>query len=106
MTATPRLLIIGDVGGAERRHIGDEAMLEANLDAFRRLIPEAAFTVVSQDPSWTAARYGVDAVAPFGFPNDPSAATERGAMLDRLLANAARRRGESSFGDPTFDAIN
>ena len=35
MTATLRLLIIADVGGAERRHIGDEAMLEANLDAFR-----------------------------------------------------------------------
>jgi polysaccharide pyruvyl transferase WcaK-like protein len=81
-------------------------MLEANLDAFRRLIPDVAFTVVSQDPSWTAARYGVDAVAPFGFPNDPSAAAERGAMLDRLLANAVRRQGESSFGDPTFDAIN
>jgi polysaccharide pyruvyl transferase WcaK-like protein len=81
-------------------------MLEANLDAFRRLIPEAAFTVVSQDPSWTAARYGVDAVAPFGFPNDPSAAAERGAMLDRLLANAVRRQEESLFGDHTFAAMN
>lgn len=106
MTATLQLLIIADVGGVERRHIGDEAMLEANLDAFRRLIPDVAFTVVSQEPAWTAARYGVDAVAPFGFSDDPSAAAERNSRLDCLLANAVRRRGETSFGDPTFDAIN
>jgi polysaccharide pyruvyl transferase WcaK-like protein len=106
MTATLRLLIIADVGGVERRHIGDEAMLEANLDAFRRLIPKVAFTVVSQDPAWTAARYGVDAVAPFGFSNNPSAAAERDSMLDRLLANAVRQRAESSFGDSTFGAID
>lgn len=81
-----RLLIIADVGGDETRHIGDEAMLEANLDAFRELIPNVAFTVVSRDPAWAAARYGVDGAAPFGFPRHPRARAERRAMLDRLLA--------------------
>lgn len=63
MTSRLRLLVIADVGGEGTRHIGDEAMLEANLAAFRRLIPDVAFTVVSADPAWVASRYGVDAVA-------------------------------------------
>src|ERR1700737_2711732 len=88
MTSSLRLLVIADVGGEETRHIGDEAMLEANLNAFRRLIPQVSFTVVSRDPAWTAARYGVEAVAPFGFPGHPAAAVERRAMLDHLLADA------------------
>jgi polysaccharide pyruvyl transferase WcaK-like protein len=101
MTSSPRLLVIADVGGEERRHVGDEAMLEANLAAFRRLVPEVAFTVVSHDPAWTAARYGVDTVAPLGFPRDPVAGAEREAMLDRVLTDAAGRRKE----DATIDAV-
>jgi polysaccharide pyruvyl transferase WcaK-like protein len=91
MNSSTRLLIISDGGGEETRHIGDEAMLEANLEALRRLVPEVAFTVVCSDPAWTAARYGVDAVAPFGFPRDPSAGAERVAMLKRLLSEASSR---------------
>jgi len=81
-----RLLVIADVGGEETRHIGDEAMLEANLDAFRTLIPNVAFTIVSRDPAWTEARYGVEAVAPFGFSRRAAAGAKRRAMLERLLA--------------------
>jgi polysaccharide pyruvyl transferase WcaK-like protein len=91
MPSSLRLLVIADAGGEEARHIGDEAMLEANLDGFRRLIPGVAVTVVSRDPAWTAARYGVDAVPLFGFPRDPATAAERRAMLDRFLADAGRR---------------
>jgi polysaccharide pyruvyl transferase WcaK-like protein len=90
-----RLLVIADVGGEDRRHIGDEAMLEANLAGLRRLHPEVAFTVVSPDPAWTAARYGVDSVPPFGFPSGSSAASERAAMLDRLLSAGASGSGAS-----------
>ncbi|MCU1349014.1 MAG: hypothetical protein JWO56_2044 [Acidobacteria bacterium] len=96
MTSPFRLLVIADVGGEEARHIGDEAMLEANLDGFRRLIPDVAFTVVSRDPAWTAARYGVDAIAPLGFPRDLSAGAERDAMLDRLLAEATARDADAT----------
>src|SRR6266436_924622 len=77
VTSTLRLLIISDVGGAESRHLGDEAMLEGNLAALRRLISGVALTVVSRDPAWTAARYGVGAVAPFGFSRNQSAGAER-----------------------------
>lgn len=88
MTSLRRLLIISDVGGAETRHLGDEAMLEANLNAFRNLNPGIAITVVSRDPAWSAARYGVEAVAPFGFPRGPEAGAERNMMLAELLSDA------------------
>ncbi len=96
MTSPYRLLVIADVGGDDARHIGDEAMLEANLAAFRRLLPGVTFTVVSRDPVWTAARYEVEAVAPFGFSRERPAAQERGAILERVLA------GQSN---PTSDAL-
>ena len=88
MNAPTRLLVIADVRGEGVRHVGDEAMLEANLEAFRRLLPNVVFTVVCCDPAWTAARYGVDAVATFGFPGDLSAGVERAAMLNKLLTEA------------------
>ena len=88
MMSPLRLLVIADVGGEGARHVGDEAMLEANLQAFRRLLPDVAFTVVSADPAWVATRYGVDAVAPFGFPEGVSAAGERAARLGALMAEA------------------
>ena len=58
----PRLVVIGDVGGPDHFHLGDEAMLEANLEAFRRRIPEIDFTVLSRDPAWTAQRYSVESL--------------------------------------------
>jgi polysaccharide pyruvyl transferase WcaK-like protein len=93
-----RLLVIADVGGEETRHIGDEAMLEANLDALRTLIPDVAFTVVSRDPVWAATRYGVEAAAPFGFPSHPAAAAERRAMLERLLAGQPHATADAVAG--------
>ncbi|HEV7240060.1 MAG TPA: polysaccharide pyruvyl transferase family protein [Thermoanaerobaculia bacterium] len=93
-----RLLVIADVGGEETRHIGDEAMLEANLDAFRKLIPNVAFTIVSRDPAWTEARYGVEAVAPFGFSRQAIAEAERRAMLERLLAGQQHATADAVAG--------
>jgi polysaccharide pyruvyl transferase WcaK-like protein len=70
---SPRLCIIGDVSGHAAYHLGDEAMLEANLAMFRRLVPSIRFTVFSQDPEWTSARYGVDAIRTPEFPPDLTA---------------------------------
>jgi polysaccharide pyruvyl transferase WcaK-like protein len=102
MTPPLRLLVIGDVGGDDRRHIGDEAMLEANLASIRRLLPKVAVTVVTRDPAWVTGRYGVDAIATPGFSGDPSAGAQRRAMLDRLLG--AARSGRR--GDATVDAVS
>jgi polysaccharide pyruvyl transferase WcaK-like protein len=88
MTSVSRLLLIADIGGEQARHIGDEAMLEANLESLRRMFPEAAFTVVAPDPEWAAHRYGVDAVPSLGFPRDQEAAAERKAMLAALLESS------------------
>ena len=57
-----RILVTADVNGPGKYHLGDEAMLEANLHVFRRLYPDTEFTVVSGDPAWTSRRYGVESV--------------------------------------------
>ncbi len=51
MTRPHRLLLASDVGGEGMRHIGDEAMLEANLDALRRFFPDATFTLAAAGQS-------------------------------------------------------
>jgi polysaccharide pyruvyl transferase WcaK-like protein len=60
--------MIGDVAGLTDYHLGDEAMLEANIAALRRLHPQLRFTVFSRDPEWTSVRYGVDAIETPRFP--------------------------------------
>ena len=65
---SPRLFVVADIGGPNHYHLGDEAMLEANLQAFRELIPEIQFTVPSRNPDWTSRRYGVESLA---FPKVP-----------------------------------
>ncbi|HSS18907.1 MAG TPA: polysaccharide pyruvyl transferase family protein [Pyrinomonadaceae bacterium] len=91
-----RLVVVADVGWEGTRHLGDEAMLEANLQVLRRLIPGVRFTVVGCDPAWIADYFGVDSVLTFGFSRDPSAGASRAELLDRLIADAtscAQRSG-------------
>jgi polysaccharide pyruvyl transferase WcaK-like protein len=77
MTPNPRLLLIADIGGERARHIGDEAMLEANLGALRELFPQASFTIVARDPGWVCRRYGVAAI--------PAAGSEAVASCDAVI---------------------
>ena len=60
----PRVSVVADVAGRADYHLGDEAMLEANLEALRRHVPGVRFTVFSRDPDWSSRRYGVDAIEP------------------------------------------
>ena len=66
----PRLFVVADVGGPGHYHLGDEAMLEANLSTFRQLVPDVQFTVPSRDPVWTSRRYGVEALPTQESPPD------------------------------------
>jgi polysaccharide pyruvyl transferase WcaK-like protein len=81
-------VFVGDVGGRQAYHVGDEAMLDANLDLFRRIVPGLAATVVSADPEWTAAAYGVASVPRPRLP-EACAGDRLGALLDELLADAS-----------------
>jgi polysaccharide pyruvyl transferase WcaK-like protein len=56
------LFVVADVGGLEDFHLGDEAMLEANLDALRRIQPGLGFVASSRDPRFTEKRYEVRAM--------------------------------------------
>jgi polysaccharide pyruvyl transferase WcaK-like protein len=78
----PQLFVIADVGGPGHFHVGDEAMLECNLDRLRRLAPGLQFMVASNDPTDTERRYGVrsvriaaaDGAAPSRVPDEMAAA--------------------------------
>jgi polysaccharide pyruvyl transferase WcaK-like protein/ectoine hydroxylase-related dioxygenase (phytanoyl-CoA dioxygenase family) len=87
--SAPRLFVIADVGGPGHFHVGDEAMLEANLERLRRLDPSLEFTVASNDPRDTERRYGVqsvripplDAAPPAGMWDEVTAALAGSAGL-------------------------
>jgi polysaccharide pyruvyl transferase WcaK-like protein len=84
-----RFLLAADIGGPKTYHVGDEAMLAANLDAIRRQVPGAQFTVISRDPLWSAAHYGCDAIRFVGFPSREEGTDEdRQRMLQSLVENA------------------
>ena len=79
------IFVIADVRGPSHYHLGDEAMLEANLTALRDLVPGIHFILLSGDPEWSARRYGVAALP---FPSTTS--SEAGIRLQQL-ASAANR---------------
>ena len=93
MQPAPRLLFVADVGGPATYHVGDEAMLLANLDGFRERLTGLEATIVSRDPAWTARHTEAKSVLPFGFPEAGRASDDdRQSMLDRLLADAEQGR--------------
>lgn len=53
--------MVADVGG-EPFHVGDEAMLAANIDVLRRHQPDLRITVVGRSAAGVAERYGVTAL--------------------------------------------
>lgn len=80
-------VLIGDIGGPDTFHIGDEAMLAANLEMLRARFPDAAFTVISADPVFSAGEYRCRAAPRIGFP-DAHAGTDE----DRLQKLAEFQR--------------
>ena len=53
----PKLLFLADVYGPSSPHVGDEAMLEANVSLFRRLLPGCDIDVAA-GPGWDGIRLG------------------------------------------------
>jgi polysaccharide pyruvyl transferase WcaK-like protein len=104
-------VMIGDIGGGEQYHVGDEAMLEANLSILRLLMPDVSFTLVSKDPDWSSQHYGEKAIHYIGFPTaNEGTHADSNALLSELLDNAERwSRGENlNAGDrglPTIEAV-
>jgi polysaccharide pyruvyl transferase WcaK-like protein len=94
---TPHLFVVADVAGADDYHLGDEAMLEANLEMLRRSIPDVRFTVPSRDPAWTSTRYAVD-----GWPM-PAVPAE--LLANDGLAARAIAQGAGWLGQETIDRL-
>lgn len=87
-----KLLFLADVSGRVA-HVGDEAMLEANIALFRRLLPSCSIEVAA-GPGWDGSRLGVHAVSRLEFPRDSEAA--RVAMLE--MPDAAHPAVRAALG--------
>jgi polysaccharide pyruvyl transferase WcaK-like protein len=74
----PQLLFLADVYGPFSPHVGDEAMLEANVSLFRRLLPGCRVNVAA-GPGWDGARLAVSALPRMEF--SPYSEVEREALL-------------------------
>lgn len=68
------LLFLADVSG-RGAHVGDEAMLEANIALFRRLLPGCRIAVAA-GPEWDGSRLKVEAVPRLEFPRDSETARD------------------------------
>jgi polysaccharide pyruvyl transferase WcaK-like protein len=91
-TKPPRILVIGDIAGADNYHVGDEAMVDANLSRIRAHIPDVQFTLVSQDPSYSAELYGAEAIEAIGFaPAGINSDAENFARLEQVVTEAQLR---------------
>jgi polysaccharide pyruvyl transferase WcaK-like protein len=74
----PKLLFLADVYGRSSPHVGDEAMLEANVSLFRRLLPGCDIDVAA-GPGWDGIRWGARALPRMEF--SPDSEAERDALL-------------------------
>lgn len=89
---SPHLVVIADIGSEAAYHVGDEAMLDANLTRLRRRIAGIQFTLISADPAYSSALYHANAAAPIGFADsdDPNG-MDNNALL-KAAVDLARRR--------------
>jgi polysaccharide pyruvyl transferase WcaK-like protein len=91
-TKPPRILVIGDIAGADDYHVGDEAMIDANLSRIRFHIPDAQFTLVSRDPSYSSKLYDTEAIEPIGFASaGPESEVKNFARLAEVMRAAQLR---------------
>ena len=89
-----KLLLLADVSGSTS-HVGDEAMLEANIALLRRLLPTCEIQVAA-GANWKSNRLGVEAVPRLEFSRHSEAEREamlaslsEGSMADHPAVNAA-----------------
>jgi polysaccharide pyruvyl transferase WcaK-like protein len=73
-----KLLFLADIYGPSSPHVGDEAMLEANVSLFRRLLPGCDIDVAA-GPGWDGTPLGVRALPRMEFP--PGSEADRDALL-------------------------
>ncbi len=102
-----RLVIIGDVGGLETYHVGDEAMLCANIEGLRRLPSPPACTAVSADPEATSRMYGIDAVPLIGFQSETDE-PRRHRLWNQLMESLAafkKSRGRRGMEGGAIEAL-
>ena len=104
----PHVLVIGDIAGAEEYHVGDEAMVDANLTRLRAHLPEVRFTLISQDPAYSSMLYAAHAIKPIGFASAaPDSDAQNFARLQQVLHAAELKAADQPLVgiDPSIAAM-
>lgn len=93
-----RLVAVGDVGRSTAYHVGDEAMLQGLIETAKEGPVTVEWTVMSNDPSRSAAELGVRATSRLTFEDcaGPVERETRLSALDRLLQTAPDRWSASA----------
>jgi polysaccharide pyruvyl transferase WcaK-like protein len=106
LVSGPHFVLLADIGGARDLHVGDEAMLYANVLRLRRLFPGVRLTLLSRDPAYSAHTYQAEALRPFGFSTDAAQEAERSALLEQIRARLnGREAALSETAQAVIDAI-
>jgi polysaccharide pyruvyl transferase WcaK-like protein len=100
----PHFVLLADIGGARDLHVGDEAMLYANVLRLRRMFPDVRLTLLSRDPAYSAHTYQAEALRPFGFSTDAAQEDERSALLERIRARL--NGGEATISESAQAVID
>src|SRR5687768_16145959 len=77
------IVVVGDLGGPDSYHAGDEAMVEAGVELVRSSFKDVEVVAVSSDVVATADGLGCRAVPGFGF-DELGCEADRLSRLDRL----------------------
>lgn len=96
-----KLLLLADVSGSVS-HVGDEAMLEANIALFRQLVPGCEIKVAAGS-GWDGSLLGVKVVPRLEFSHDSE--VEREAWLESLTATLSNTDHPAVFAALACDAL-
>ncbi|MGH9459961.1 MAG: polysaccharide pyruvyl transferase family protein [Vicinamibacteria bacterium] len=70
-TSRPTILMIGDIGGPDRYHVGDEAIFTACVEWTKTALPECRLVAVSEDPQFTSRNLSIESIWQPRLPDNP-----------------------------------
>lgn len=106
MTASKHIVVIGDIDSPEFYHVGDEAMLEANLMRLCQHDAATRFTLISADPPTSARLYNSHAISRLNFPRLNEGTVEDCNILLSQIIEAAKTFNPTDRNSPFFATLN
>src|SRR5699024_2176044 len=105
----PRPRVVVGAGTSPHRHLGDDLILRAGIDAVRERVPNAEIILLADDPSDATRRFGEPSVygaAPIVHHLAPIDDVDEGLRrVDQLVGDARRLRSGEPLDHPHHGAL-